>query len=367
MIIFKYLNKQLLVTLSAVAFVLMLVLLTSRLVRYIAEVASGDIAPQFLFYLIAFRLPDILLMVLPISLLLAILLVFGRMYLDNEMSVFSASGMSLKKLSLYAMASILLISFVVASLSFFLAPWGLRKVDQLFVENANRTVFETLRAGRFSPMGEDGLTLYAEKLSDDRKVMGDVFLARETRDKGANFQITAERGHLEIKEDTFSKYLILQNGYRYEGDPGNRDYRVTKFDTFGIKLSAPPEEIKENGTRGMATEELLNLDDLSKVAELQWRIALPLLVPIIALLGIPLSRVSPRQGRFYFIIPAMLFYFAYLVLLSSMKTAVEENNISPWLGLWWVHLMFLGLAVLVFLNMHKKILALLHLNFFRRK
>ncbi|EGG98783.1 putative permease [gamma proteobacterium IMCC2047] len=341
--------------------------LTSRLVRYISEVASGDIAADFLFYLIVFRLPDILLMVLPISLLLAILLVFGRMYIENEMAVFSASGVSLKKLAVYAMASVSLVSLTVAALSFSLAPWGLKKVDELFVENANRTVFETVRAGRFSPMGEDNMSLYAERLSDDQRVMSDVFIAREANGKKSNFQIMAEQGYLEVKPNSLAKYLILKNGYRYEGDPGSRDYKVTQFETFGIKLSSPPEQVKENSTRGMATGELLKLDSSTAIAELQWRISLPLLVPIIALLGVPLSRVNPRQGRFYFLIPAMLFYFAYLVLLSGMKTAVEENTISPWLGLWWVHVMFLCLALLVFLNLHKKILSLLHFRRLQRK
>ena len=63
------------------------------------------------------------------------MLVFGRMYLDSEMAVFTSSGISPKKLSLYAAASIMLVSFVTGSLSLYLAPLGLRKVDQLFIDN----------------------------------------------------------------------------------------------------------------------------------------------------------------------------------------------------------------------------------------
>lgn len=362
MIIFKYINKQLLVTLLVIAFVLVLVLLTSRLVRYINDVASGEIAFGFLFNLIAYRLPDILLMVLPISLLLAILLVLGRMYIDNEMSVFFSTGIGIRKLSLYIAASITLITLVVATLSLFLAPLGLRKVDELFIQNSNRTVFDSIRAGRFSELGKSGLSLYTETLTDDREVMSEVFIAKDDSPQKPGYQIVAEQGHLEVDAKTRSKYLVLEHGFRYEGKPGHQDYRVTQFDTFGIKLAEPPKEVKTKSVRGMPTADLFSPHDSSEMAELQWRISLPLLVPIISILGIPLSRVNPRQGRFYFLIPAMVFYFTYLILLSNMKTAVEQNTINPWLGLWWVHLLFLGLGGLVLSNIHRKVF-----NPFKRK
>ena len=338
-----------------VAFVLVLVLLTSRLVKYIGEVASGDIAPELLFYLLAFRLPDILLMVLPVSLLFATLLVFGRMHLDNEVTVFATSGISINKLTFYAMASILLIGFTVGALSLLAAPWGLQKVDQLFTKNANRTGFETLRAGQFERLGTKGLTVYTETLSDDHQVMGDVFISQNSTANRPGFQIIAEQGHFEIEKASLSKYLILNDGFRYKGLPGMADYEITQFETLGIKIADPPAEIKNERLRGQSTALLLNLETPAEIAELEWRISMPLLVPIIALIGIPLSRVNPRQGRFYFLLPAIILYFAYLFLLSNMRSAIADDRISPWIGVWWVHLMFLALALLLLSNRHIKV------------
>lgn len=108
----------------------------------------------------------------------------------------------------------------------------------------------------------------------------------------------AAQGYLEIRQDSLSKYLILKNGYCYEGDPGNSDYKVTQFETFSIKLSPPPEAVKEKSTQGMAFWELFKLDNLNDVAELQWQFPISLMVTIIALLGIPLSRVNQDKGGF---------------------------------------------------------------------
>lgn len=360
MIIFKYLNKQLLVSALSITLILMLVLVSSRFIKYIGEVADGGIALKFLFSLLLFRLPDMVLMVLPVSLLLAILLVFGRMYLDNEIPVFASTGISIKKLTLYSMGTVALISLLAGYLSLFVVPWGLRQVDQLFVANANRTAFDTLLPGRFVPLGPQGRLLYAETLSDDHKVMKGVFIAQEKSNKNEESQIAAQEGYLEINQQPYSKFLILHNGYRYDGSPGNFDFRRTQFDSLGIKLPTPASEEIANSTRGLPSKDLLQANGLKEIAELQWRISLPLLVPIIALLGIPLSRINPRQGRYTFLLPAILFYVAYIALLSSMKTAVENGSISPWLGLWWVHLLFLSLALTVFSNLHRKFFALLH-------
>jgi len=91
----------------------------------------------------------------------------------------------------------------------------------------------------------------------------------------------------------------------------------------------------------MPTADLIGKDDLRARAELQWRLSLPLLVFIVTLMAVPLSRVNPRQGRFLKLIPAILLYMAYLTILIAVRGALEKGKISPALGLWWVHLLFL--------------------------
>ena len=59
----------------------------------------------------------------------------------------------------------------------------------------------------------------------------------------------------------------------------------------------------------------------------------------------PLSRVNPRQGRFLKLLPAILLYMAYLTMLISARGALEKGNLSPMLGMWWVHGLFLAIGL----------------------
>jgi lipopolysaccharide export system permease protein len=63
------------------------------------------------------------------------------------------------------------------------------------------------------------------------------------------------------------------------------------------------------------------------------------------LLAIPLSKTNPRQGRFARMLPAVLLYVIYLVILNAARGAVEDGKISSSLGLWWVHALFLFIAL----------------------
>jgi lipopolysaccharide export system permease protein len=73
-------------------------------------------------------------------------------------------------------------------------------------------------------------------------------------------------------------------------------------------------------------------------------------------MAVPLSRVNPRQGRFLKLIPAILLYMAYLTILIAVRGALEKGKISPALGLWWVHLLFLliGLGLMYWEPMRLK-------------
>ena len=80
---------------------------------------------------------------------------------------------------------------------------------------------------------------------------------------------------------------------------------------------------------------------------LQWRLSMPLLVMIVALLAVPLSRTQPRRGRYAKMIPAILLYVIYLVACNAARGMLDEGKApTPWL-LWYVHGAFFSVAVLL--------------------
>jgi len=352
LIVFRYLSREVLVTLSAMSAVLLVIIMSGRFIKYLAQAAQGLLDPGVLFMIMAFRLPGFLQLILPLGLFLGILMAYGRLYLDSEMTVLSATGMSQQRLLVYSLAPALLVALLVAWLSMGLAPQGVAQVAKIFNEQDALTEFDTLVPGRFQAMKDGSRVTYTQELSADRGELAGIFISekRFSREGDKERGITvlvAESGRQEIQADG-SRYLILQNGYRYDGNPGEANYRAIQYDTYGVLLPKPSVSGEVSEREAVPTRDLIGSTNPRLQSELQWRLSLPLLVFIVTLLAVPLSRVNPRQGRFLKLLPAILLYMTYLALLIAARSALDKGRIPQALGLWWVHGVFLliGLVLL---------------------
>ena len=352
MIVFRYLSREVLVTLSAVSAVLLVIIMSGRFIKYLAQAAQGILDPSVLFLIMGFRLPGFLQLILPLGLFLGFLLAYGRLYLDSEMTVLSATGMSQQRLFLYSLAPATVVALLVAWLSMGLAPQGVTQVARILNQQEALTEFDTLVPGRFQSMRNGSRVTYTRDLSEDRTELGGIFISDKRvsragdKDRGISV-LVAESGRQEVQPDG-SRYLILENGYRYDGNPGQADYRVIQYDTYGVLLPKPSVAADISEREAIPTSQLIGSEDSRLQSELQWRLSLPLLVFIITLMAVPLSRVNPRQGRFLKLLPAILLCMTYLGLLVAARSALDKGRIPPYLGLWGVHLLFLliGLALL---------------------
>jgi lipopolysaccharide export system permease protein len=340
LIVFRYLSREVMVTLSAVSAVLLVIIMSGRFIKYLAQAAQGALDPGVLFLIMGYRLPGFLQLILPLGLFLGILLAYGRLYLESEMTVLSATGMSQRRLLVMTMFP--------------------AQVAQIINQQDAMTEFDTLVPGRFQTLRDGTRVTYTEQLSDDRARLAGVFISEkklpddQSKDRGITV-LVAEKGRQEIRPDG-NRYLILDNGYRYDGNPGQADYRAIKYDTYGVLLPKPAvsEDITER--EAIPTFELLGGKTLREKSELQWRLSLPLLVFIVTLMAVPLSRVNPRQGRFLKLLPAILLYMAYLTILIAVRGAVDKGKLPIGLGLWWVHGLFLciGLGLMLWEPMKLK-------------
>lgn len=351
MIVFRYLSREVLVTLGAVSAVLLVIIMSGRFIKYLAQAAQGVLDPGVLFLIMGYRIPGFLQLILPLGLFLGFLLAYGRLYLDSEMTVLSATGVSQQRLTAYSMAPALLVALLVGWLSLGLAPQGVASVARILNEQDALTELDTLVPGRFQSMKDGSRVTYSQELSDDRSELRGVFMSEKRfsadgRSERGITVLVAESGRQEIQADG-SRYLILENGYRYDGEPGEADYRAIRYDTYGVLLPKPEVSIEASEREAMPTRELFGSDDPRLQAELQWRLSIPLLVFVVTLLAVPLSRVNPRQGRFLKLLPAIFLYMAYLGLLIAARGALDKGRLPPALGLWWVHGVFLSIGLLL--------------------
>jgi len=351
LIVFRYLSRELLITMSAVSAVLLVIIMSGRFIKYLAQAAQGVLDPGVLLLIMGFRLPGFLQLILPLGLFLGILLAYGRLYLESEMTVLSATGMSQRRLLVYSLAPAALVAALVGWLSLGLAPQGIAEVERILSQQDSLTEFDTLVPGRFQTLRGGSRVTYTRELSADRSELGGVFISetnvsRQTGKESGLSVLVAESGRQEIQPDG-SRYLILENGYRYDGNPGQADYRAIQYDTYGVLLPKPEVSMELSEREAMPTHELLGSDNLRHRTELQWRLSLPLLVFVVTVLAVPLAKVNPRQGRFLKLLPAILLYMTYLALLIAVRGALDKGRLPMALGLWWVHGLFLAIGLLM--------------------
>ncbi|MCV6588356.1 MAG: LPS export ABC transporter permease LptF [Marinobacterium sp.] len=340
MIIFRYISREILFNMLAVSSVLLVIIMSGRFVKYLAKAAAGELSPELVLQIMMLRLPGFLELILPLGLFLGILLGYGRLYLESEMAVLYASGMSQRRLIVYAMGPALLVAAMVASFSLYLTPMGTLKMSQLLEQAAARSQIETITPGRFQRF-DNGAVSYVEGVNDG--LLERVFFAQPVDHDGRVAVVLADGGQRLVQADG-GRFLVLDDGVRYEGAPGWADYTRTRYDQYGVRLKDSDASLQTTETETRSTTELWLLEDAASVAQLQWRFTIPVLALVVTLIAVPLARVNPRQGRYARLVPSILIYLLYITLLSAARSNIEEGKAGAEL-IWLVHLMFLMLAV----------------------
>ena len=340
---------------------MLLILVSGRFVKYLANAVAGNLEPGVIFAVIGYRIPGFLELTLPLAFFLAILLSFGRLYVENEMSVLKACGISETQLLGYTAVLALVLALVVGWLSLSVSPSGVAKAETIFAAQKEKTELDKLTPKKFYGLsGSKGIT-YAENVSEEQE-LEDVFLA-VTAGSAENYNsrlvlVLSDRGRQQKTEDGNESFLVLDKGYRVEGVPGTHDYQITYFEEYGARLAARKAIEADLETNALATSELLASDDPELQAALQWRLSTPFMVLVVTLLAIPLSRTNPRQGKFAKLLPAIMLYFRYLVSLNAMRGALESGSVPIEVTLLPVHLLFLGIALLLFRSGRRRGVAL---------
>lgn len=358
MIISRYLAKEVLYTMIAVTAIVVFIFICNRFVRYLGFVASGKYAAHMLIYLTLLQIPLLFGMLLPLGLFLGILLGYGRLYADSEMTVLSACGFSYKQLLITTMKFATGIAIIVAILVLWAGPKIAKQRDLMIDIAEANSVFQTIMPGSFQSSLNGKRVFYVQDMTADRQSMAGLFLAQQLKKHKTNnpnssaqnwMVIAAKTGYQTVNATTKDKFIVANDGYRYEGVPGQKDFKIVKFAKYGIRLNAAPNIGKHEGEEVIPTKKLLHqaINNPINMAELQWRISFPISVFILALLAVPLSQVKPRHGRFAQLIPAILLYIFYANMIFISHDWLQNETIPSWIGLWWIHFVIFILACLL--------------------
>lgn len=339
MILFRYLARELITTMGAVTLVLMLIMMSGRLINQLASAAAGEVSLEVVFFTLLLRMPSFLEMILPMALFISILLAYGRMYSENEMTVLTATGFSERRLLGYTLIPGIVVMLVVGTFSLYLSPLGAQKMEALYQKQSEMTEFELLVPGRFQSTEKGSRVTYTESLSSDKTVMNNVFIA------DGNTLMLAENGSQYISPETGSRFLELHGGKRFDVTPGSLEFQVLEFERYGVKIAEETEDRRKTKKDAIPTVELIGSDNAKYQAQLQWRISLIIMVPILVLIAFPLSKVNPRQGRFARMFPAIILFMVYISVLIAMRGMVEKQKLSADFGIWSLHIIYFLIAL----------------------
>jgi len=343
MIISRYLTRQILQVTTATTFILLAVIVLGRFLKYLAQASQGEIDPGVLLLLMLYRIPEFIQLILPLALLLSILLAFGRMYADNEMAVLSACGLSTRRLLGITLVSASIVAVTVGVFSFKVTPWGLVNTANLLEAQKELNEFDVMVPGLFQNISRGARTTYTENIEDEE--MQNVFMH-----ESATGRVTVADIAVPV-EDEEGRIVMFYDGSVSEKEVEGEGFMLTSFGEMGVRI--PDREISIDITveeKAMPTMLLWQTGQAAHLAELQWRISLVLLIPVLTLMAVPLSRVSPRQGRFAKLVPAVFLYILYFGLLLVSRDLTAAGELPPILGVWWVHMIFLFLAWVLFTN-----------------
>ncbi|MBE0463541.1 MAG: LPS export ABC transporter permease LptF [Halomonadaceae bacterium] len=354
MILFRYLTREVLLTMSAVAGILLLVIMGSRFIRYFSDAAEGDFPVTILGSLMMFHLPGFMELVLPLAFFLGILLAYGQLYMNSEITVMVACGMSPLRLLRVTLLPASIVAVLVALCSLWLTPAGALQTAATLEEQRSRLDVSVLAPGRFQDFG-GGRTAYITDFSSDGTEMQEVLVHELPGPENPHSFITrAGSGYQETRVETGSRFLVLEDGERYGVAPGQMDAQRLTFERYTMRLGLSRSRQELDSLEFATTAALWHDPSPRAQAQFQWRAGLPFMVFILALLAQPLSRVNPRQGRFAKLLPAVFLYVGYLSLLLAAVDAIGSGTLTPLIGVWPVHLLFLGLGLLLLWRSQRK-------------
>ncbi|MCB1874956.1 MAG: LPS export ABC transporter permease LptF [Chromatiales bacterium] len=334
MLIARSIASEILVTLAAVTGVLLLILLGTQLVRALADAVSGKIAGDVVFQLLGLQTLAYLGPLLVPGMFIAIILTLGRMYRDHEVTALAACGVGRGQLFAAVLRIAIPVAILAGLFSLYLKPLARLQGEIIRQEQRELGQITALTPGRFTEISGRNVVVFAEYL-DENGDWRNVFV-RDSRGVTA-----ADRARREFRPDFNGDYIVLQDGHRYEGAPGTRNFRIDRYKLHGIRVGGTREGDLPRRASTLSTFELLNDGSPAAKAELQSRLSAPVSTLLLALLAVPLSRTDPREGRYGRLLVALLVYILYTNLIGISESWMKDGKVPLWLGAWWVHAIML--------------------------
>lgn len=326
----------------AVFAVLLLLVMTTQVVRLLGQAAIGALASSAVWAMMGFAAVRYLPILMSLMLFVSVLATMTRLWRDNEMVIWFASGRSIRNFIAPVLEFALPVVVLIAVLSTVVSPWALKKGNEFREKSMSRQEVTQVAPGVFRESPSADRVYFVENFTNQTNAGNNVFV--QMKKDGRISIIMSERGGMFLDKHD-ERWLWLGKGRSYQGEPGKIAYDTVTFDHAQLRIETTDRPVSSPTTQATATMQLLGSDNPEKRAEMAWRIALPLSALILTLGAIPLAFFNPRGGRALNLVVAVFVYFVYYSMVNIMQAWIAGGKVPLWLNMWPLHILAAGLVV----------------------
>ena len=324
----KMIAQDLLKTLLAVLAVIVVIIVSRKFIRILEKAIEGQVSTETLLTILGLKTIVASIEFLPVALFMAVLMVLGRMYRDQEMAAVSSAGGGAGTIYRAVFLLVFPLTILAVGLSLYVAPWAEAKGDSLVHQDEDSADLRGIAAGKFSEYSQGDLVFYVEKISADKK-MHKVFVQdRQHKNVGI---INAETARLQ--DFPTGRFIIFEQGERVQGQPGTLNYVIEQFVEYAVRIEEKKTVRYDKANRqAIAIDSLWASQETPDIAELLRRFSIPSGMLLLSFVAVPLAQISPRGGVYGNMLMGFLIYFSYGNLIRISQSWLIKETIPAWLA-----------------------------------
>ncbi len=342
----KMIAWDILKTLSAVLAVLVTIIVSRKFIKILSMAIDGTISGSTALDILGLKTIGAIVNFLPASLFMAILMVLGRMYREQEMAAFASAGGGAARIYRGVFLLVFPLSIFTAYLSLYAAPWAEERMLLLTSKDMETADLRGIAAGRFSEYSHGDLIFYTEEI-DAQLRMHNIFI--QDRQHGKPNVINAKQGLL--RDLSGGQYVVLENGERTQGTVGEGDFTLETFKEYAVRIDKKTSPINYH-FEAIPSAKLMASDKVYDKVELEKRFSIPIGILFLSFLAVPLAKLSPRSGSYGSLLFAFLIYFIYGNINQLNYSWMLKETIPLWLGYFWVYVVLSLGGILLLIRLY---------------
>ncbi|HUA33669.1 MAG TPA: LPS export ABC transporter permease LptF [Candidatus Binataceae bacterium] len=354
-IIDRYVAREVLAPFAVGVGLLTFALVTARLLKLTEMVVNHGVSVGDVLGLIGYIMPAFLEMTFPMAVLLGVLLGFGRMSGDQEMTAARACGVSLYRLAIPVLAVALVVYAISSWFAFSLRPWANSNLTHKLFELSETTSTAGLKEKIFNA-NFPGLVVYVDEMSSENQMLKGVMIS-DSRDPKQQNTIIARSGII-VPASQGVVTLRLFDGSIYGVEPKSESSHITSFRIYDLSV----QPMESMGVRAQDPEELPyaalvaqirkareeGKPDYEAETELAGKYTIPFATMLFAIIGIPLGLKPARGGHSERFGVAVGLFFIYYSLMRVGETLAQRGKLNAFVAMSLPDIAFVILAIWLF-------------------